>query len=249
MLTSGLDLVDDAPARSHGETMSGRALWREMSRSGREQPVGGARLRLLVLASTIEDTITIDTGSGAVIRLRVPWPAGQHPDLSPFDVVEAVLAADPERDDLAQPEAATASTLPRRLGTLRGRRVRRALGRLAVRPDGPILGFPGPSAPYWEFRGLRPSIALVHPNRGPQVLRRPGDGSTWVRFGWERDDIWLPIEDPQTKRALDASRWGKLSGRPLATALGFSPHYVLAAVSRPRQGHCYKICAALLPRG
>lgn len=211
--------------------------------------MGGARLRLLVLGCTDDDTTAVDIASGALLRLRIPWPAGHEPDLSPFDVVEATLADDPERDDLAQPEATTASALPRLVGSLRGRRARRMLARLAVPPDGPLLGFPGPSAPYWEFRGLRPSIALVHPARGPQLIKRRLDGSAWVRFGWDRDDVWLPVEDRRTVRALDASRRERLSGKALATALGFTPHYLLAAVSSPRDGHCYKVCTAVLPRG
>jgi hypothetical protein len=56
-------------------------------------------------------------------------------------------------------------------------------------PDGPLLGFPGPSAPYWEFRGFRPSVALIEPTRRPQLIRRQADGTTWVRFGWDRDDV------------------------------------------------------------
>ena len=74
---------------------------------------GGAELSLLVLACTEEDTTAIDRGSGALIRLRVPWPLGHQPDLTAFDLVEARLADDPETDDLAQPEAATAAELPR----------------------------------------------------------------------------------------------------------------------------------------
>ena len=35
----------------------------------------------------------------------------------------------------------------------------------------------------------------------------------------------------------------------LATALGFEPQYLLVTVSPPRDGHCYKVCAAVLPRG
>jgi hypothetical protein len=210
---------------------------------------GGAPLHLLVLASTNEDTTGIDLASGALVRLRVPWPKGHLPDLTAFDVVEATLADDPERDDLAQPEAASSAGLPRQVGTLRGRRVRRLLGHLSARPDGPLLGFPGASAPYWEFRGFRPSVALVEPSRGPQVLRRPTDGSVWVRFGLGRDDVWLPVEDPHVLRSLEAARRERLSGRPLASALGFTPQYLLAAISRPRDGHCYKVCTAILPRG
>jgi hypothetical protein len=202
----------------------------------------------LVLACTAEDTTGIDVASGAFVRLRVPWPEGHAPDLSPFDLVKAQLAGDPERDDLAQPEAVTAAGLPRQVGTLRGFRARRLLAKLMARPDGPLLGFPGPSAPYWGFRGLRPSVALLHPERGPQLLQR-ADGSTWVRFGMRRDDVWLPVEDQEASRALVASRRDRLTGKPLESALGFAPYYVLATVSRPRDGHCYKVCAALLPRG
>ncbi|MGH9081709.1 MAG: hypothetical protein ACRDWN_00045 [Acidimicrobiales bacterium] len=209
---------------------------------------GGARLRLLVLACTADGTTAVDLASGALLRLRVPWPDGHSPDLSAFDVVESTLADDPERDDLAQPEAATAADLPRHVGTLRGRRARKLLTRLAAPPDGPLLGFPGSSAPYWEFRGLRPSVALVEPTRAPQLIRRPADGSTWVRFGWERDDVWLPVEDVGACRALDAARRERLAGKELHRALGFTPHYLLASISLPRDGHCYKVCAAVLPR-
>ncbi len=41
---------------------------------------------------------------------------------------------------------------------------------------------------------------------------------------------------------------GDLSGKSLATALGFDPQYLLVTVSPPRD-HCYKVCAAVLPRG
>lgn len=228
--------------------LSGRALVRGVARRDRTALAGGAGLRLVVLACTTEDTTAIDIASGALVRLRVPWPSGHDPDLSPFDVVEAVLADDPERDDLAQPEAVTPAGLPRHVGTLRGRRVRRMLRRLAAPPDGPLLGFPGASAPYWEFRGLRPSVAIVTADREPQLLRRPADGSTWVRFGWERDDVWLPVQDRHALRALDASRADRLSGKELATALGFTPQYLVAAVSAPRDGHCYKLCTGFLPK-
>jgi hypothetical protein len=210
---------------------------------------GGSRLHLLVLACTASDTTAVDLSSGALLRLRVAWPEGHDPDLALFDVVEATLADDPERDDLAQPEAATADGLPRHVGTLRGRRVRRLLAHLAAPPDGPLLGFPGPAAPYWEFRGARPSAAIVEPTRPPQLIRRPADGSTWVRFGWDRDDVWLPVEDRGAVRALDAARRERLSGKALASALGYTPQYLLVALSRPRDGHCYKICSAVLPAG
>lgn len=244
--------VQEEPVREEGPprrpTAHRRDLWRGLSRRDRIMVVGGGQLRLLVLACTREDTTAVDLASGALVRLRVPWPTDHDPDLTAFDVVEATVANDPERDDLAQPEALSAAGLPRHIGTLRGRKVRRMLMRLAAPPGGPLLGFAGTSAPYWDFRGSRPSVALVVPTRGPQLIRRREDGSTWARFGWERDDVWLPVLDLAASRALDAARRDRLSGKSLASALGYRPHYLLASLSRPREGHCYKVITALLPR-
>ena len=236
-------------ARDRGNRAgTARSLLRDVERRERVLIQGGAQLRVLVLACTLDDTTAVDLSSGALLRLRVPWPEGHQPDLAAFDVVEATLADDPERDDLAQPEAVVAAGLPRQVGTLHGRKVRHMLEHLAAPPDGPLLGFTGPAAPYWEFRGARPSAALLEPTRGPQLIRRSEDGSTWIRFGWERDDVWLPVEDCHAARALDAARRERLSGKALSTALGFRPQYLLAALSRPRDGHCYKVVTALLPR-
>jgi hypothetical protein len=226
-----------------------RLLRRSARRREKIPTSGGSTLHLLVLSSTLEDTTVVDLATRTVMRVRVPWPPGYEPDITAFDVVEVTRADDPERDDLAQPEATTAADLPRHVGTLKGRPLRKLLRRMVPSPDGPLLGFPGPSAPYWEFRGFRPSVALIEPTRSPQLIRRQADGSTWVRFGWDRDDVWLPVEDRHAARALDAARRERLSGKSLSTALGFNPQYLLVTVSPPRDGHCYKVCAAVLPRG
>jgi len=209
----------------------------------------GATVFGLVLGSNNESTTVVDLESQAIVRWRIPWPFDAETDLAVFDVVEGQLAMDLERNDLAQPEAVTLADLPRRLGTYRGRRVRKWLEQIASPADGPLFGFRGPSAPYWEFRGERPSVALVAADRGPQLLRRIEDGSTWVRFGWIGDDVWLLCEDAHAVRTIEATRRPSLAGKDLSTALGFRPTYVLTTLSRPIDGHCYKSCTGLLPRG
>ncbi len=225
-----------------------REVARTVKRRSRIDVDGGTALSVLVLACHEEDTTGIDLASGALVRVRVDWPEDHGPDLAPFDVAEVHLAEEPERDDLAQPEAVTATGLPRHLGTLHGRRVRHLLHALAAPVEEHVLGFPGASAPYWEFRGFRPSLALLVPSKGPVLFRRVGDRSVWVRFGWGRSDNWLPLEDPGTERALDVARRDRLAGKDLAAALGSKPHYIVAALSSPRSGHCYKTVRALLPR-
>jgi hypothetical protein len=239
----------DVERRSATPTDPRKLLKRSAHRLDKIPTAGGSTLHLLVLASTPEDTTVVDLATRTVMRVRVPWPPDHEPDITAFDVVEVMLADDPERDDLAQPEATTAADLPRHVGTLRGRHLRKLLRRMVATPDGPLLGFPGPSAPYWEFRGFRPSVALIEPTRSPQLIRRQSDGTTWVRFGWDREDVWLPVEDQSAARALDAARRERLSGKSLAAALGFEPQYLLVTVSQPRDGHCYKVCAAVLPIG
>lgn len=235
-----------------GRDPSTRAIRRLVSRTPQRGTVDvtpGSTMTGLVLGSTNETTTVVDLASQTLVRWRIPWPEELVTDLAAFDVVEGLLAEDVERTDLAQPEAVTLADLPRRLGGYRGRRVRRWLEQLATPPDGPIFGFRGPSAPYWEFRGERPSVALIAADRGPQLLRRHEDGSTWVRFGWFGDDVWLVCEDAYAIRTMEATRRTSLGGKDLATSLGFRPSYVLTTLSQPIDGHCYKSCTGLLPRG
>lgn len=237
-------------------------------------PAGRAVHRCLVLAAGAEDTTAVELRTGAFVRLRLdrappadgaqaeqtptspeepepaegPEPEPEDPTLLPFDVVDVTWAEDPQRDDLAQPEAVTVSGTPAVVGQMRGRRVRRLLKKLVAPPAQHLLGFAGSAAPYWEFHGMQPSVALVVPTRGPLLFRRRADGSVWTRFGWPRIDQWLPVEDRRARACLWASGRDRLSGGALSRALGFRPYYLLVTVSRPRQGHCYKTVTALLPR-
>ena len=216
--------------------------------TGRLTIHGGETLRALVLSSSLDDTIAIDLASGVLVRLRVPWPRGTEPDLESFEIVQVTVAENPEQNDPAHPEAITVAELPRKIGDLHGRRVRSLLADLAVPQDGSLFGFRGTSAPYFELDGSYPSVALITPSRGPQLLRRHEDDSVWVRFGWGSEDVWMPMVGRMGRRVLDAARRERLSGKELQTALGFRPHYLLTTISRPRAGHSYKTVSAILPR-
>jgi len=208
----------------------------------------GSTMLAIVLGSSNSITTVMDVASRSIVRWRVPWPTGVDSDLRLFDLVRGELSFSTERDDLAQPEALNLADLPVRLGTYRHKRLREWLEALKTPTEGHLFGFRGPSSPYWEFRGERPSVALITPERGPQVLRRDDDGTTWVRFGWSGEDIWLFCDDPALIRMMETTRVSSLSGKDLATAIGYKPQYVLAALSDPVEGHCYKVCLGILPR-
>ena len=64
-----------------------------------------------------------------------------------------------------------------------------------------------------------------------------------LRLGTERQ--LATGRGPRLERALDVARRDRLQGKDLASALGFKPHYLVAAVTTPREGHCYKTVRAL----
>ncbi|MEI7746869.1 MAG: hypothetical protein WCJ28_04955 [Actinomycetota bacterium] len=229
-------------------SLSDREVFSKIQRRTLTMLGSGERSVMLVLASSIADTITLDLASGAVVRLRIPWAQGMSSPFRAFDVIEVEGELVDQPEDLAQPEAVQLVGLPRQIGTLHSRKIRSMLQRLQIPQSGPLLGFRGLASPYWEFNATAPSVALVVPSRGPQLISREADGAPWVRFGWERDDVWLPLDDPASARALHAARREVLTGKDLATALGYRPHYLLVALSTPLEGHCYKVCRGLLPR-
>ena len=73
--------------------------------------------RFMVLASGPDDVCALDLRTKALVRLRFDVRAGPRGELKAFDIVDAEFAADPERDDLAQPEAVTISGHPEVVGT------------------------------------------------------------------------------------------------------------------------------------
>jgi hypothetical protein len=204
--------------------------------------------RFMVIGSGPDDVCALDLRTKALIRLRVDAHVGPHPELKTFDLVDAEIAVDPERDDLAHPEAVTISAYPEVVGTAPKRQARRYLRALVAPTERNLLGFPGAAAPYWEFRGMRPSVAVVAPSLGPLLFRRQTDDTTWARFGWARNDNWLPVEDPKATQCLWSTGKDRLTGKDLSAALGFRPRYLLVALTPPRAGHCYKTVVALLPR-
>jgi hypothetical protein len=207
----------------------------------------GAR-RYMVLSSGPDDVAAVDMRSGALSRLRVAGFARQTSELKAFDLVEARLSTDPERDDLAHPEAVSITGFPEVVGSAPRHQARRRLRALVAPNERHLLGFAGSAAPYWQFRGMRPSLALVAPALGPLLFRRQADDTTWARFGWSRSDNWLPVEDDRAISCLWGAGRDKLTGKDLAAAMGFRPRYLLVALTPPRAGHCYKTIVALLPR-
>ena len=142
-----------------------RQLVRSLKPRAQIEVAGGTALTLLVLSCHREDTTGVDLASGALVRVRVDWPEDHGPDLAPFDVVEARLADEPERDDLAQPEAVTRGGPSPSPG-----HPARTTGAPTPPPPGRTGGGPCPRLPgsFGPLLGVPGSPALAGPHRSQQ---------------------------------------------------------------------------------
>lgn len=204
----------------------------------------GSVARLLVLAAVGDECAAAELSTGAFVRAR--WGAWGEMPVKVYDVVECEGAAREELPDPVRPETVHLASPPRLVGRLPRRKVRRFLDRIVSPGDQPLLGFPGPSTPYWAMTGIDPSLALVKVDGG-LTLMRDSESDIRARFRSSSTTHVLPVADPRLAELMAACGDSYLHGRSLEEALGQRPGYVLVAVSPPRAGHCYKVLAAVLP--
>ncbi len=110
----------------------------------------------------------------------------------------------------------------------------------------PLLGFLGPSIRFWQMSGTHPSLSLLRPTQGPQLLVE--NEIVRVRFEWDGLGHSLPVSNDWVAAAALASGSLRLSGEVLARVLGYQPRYLLIALTHPQDGYCHKAVGALLPK-
>ena len=200
---------------------------------------------MVVLAAARRQCVGVDLSSGALVRLRAATPLPQRDPLRVFDLVATHVWPVPEHERLEQPESVIAGPVEW-IGGLSGRRTERMLRPLLHPTDTPLLGFPGAAAPFWTFDGTRPSVSVVEP-QGPITVRIDIHGVR-CRFRFRDVQHDLPLEDPAVLARLDWLTSSRLGPRALTDVLSFRPHRLLVALSRPTNGYCNKVVAALLPK-
>ena len=181
----------------------------------------GVELTLMVLSVSNLGLAAVDLASGAVVR------TGSHQldgvALRPYDVVSARLATGPEPLDPTQPEAVALAEAPVPLRRLTARRAERWLRPLHHPEWSHLLGFAGPSIPFWALDGTRPSVAVL-PARGTAGM--DDGGRLRCRFLWRTLVHDLPMAESR--------------GAPRETTR------VVVALTSPLEGHCYKVVVGLL---
>ncbi len=183
----------------------------------------GVELTLLVLSVSPLGLAAVDLGSGGVVRTGPDLLDGLA--LHPYDVVSARLAAGPVPLDLTQPEAVSLTDVSRPLRRLTPSRAEQWLHPLLHPEWAHLLGFAGPSVPFWQLDGSRPSVAVVEARAAVGI---GDDGLLRCRFLWRTLVHDLPVA---------AGRGTPVPRQAARLVLGLTP---------PVEGHCYKVVTGLL---
>jgi hypothetical protein len=197
----------------------------------------GTALRLMLVATGERHCIGVDLASGALVRAWSSRPVDSR--LQPYDLVEVVVANDPDLvPDPAQPEAVPTAGAPHLLGCLTGKPALRLVRPLLHPENTPLLGSHGPTVPFWERRPDHPSVALAEPG-APLVVTAEPDG-LWCHFPWDGRPQVLACTDPRLAASLYRTR---------RTATGVRPGtHLVVALQPPVDGYCDKVVEALVPR-
>jgi hypothetical protein len=202
----------------------------------RMQDAPGTTLEIMVVSTGERHCAGIDVASGALVRAWSTAPVDQR--LRPYDLVSVVVAGDPDVvPDPAEPEAVAIVEPPALVGRLTGRRAKRLIRPLLHPEHAPLLGFHGPTVPFWERRPDQPSVALAE-LKGP-VTATLEDGGFWCHFVWDGRPQVLACADPRL-----AASMRRMGGDTVRVRQGM---YLVVALEPPVEGQCHKVVEALVP--
>jgi len=174
-----------------------------------------------------------------------PEPSGGQ--LQPLCLVRGRIASEAPLFDPSRPEGVLLEQPPVLVGGAGPLQARRILGSLVAPLGRPLLGFNGPSIAYWRLQGNHGSVALVEVGR-ELALRWGTDGGLRARFRWGGTEQDLPVLDATVVDRLGGTRTSPIPPAALRRRLGWEPYFLVAALTGPRGGHCYKVVASALPR-
>ena len=142
----------------------------------------GTTLELMVVATGERHCAGIDLASGALVRGWSPTEVDQR--LRPYDVVQVTVADNPDLlPDPTEPDAIVIAGPPRLSGHMAGGAARRLIRPLLHPENVPLLGFQGPTVPFWERRPDHPSVALAEPSVPLVVTAEAGPAVVPLRVG------------------------------------------------------------------
>jgi hypothetical protein len=197
----------------------------------------GTRLRLMAVSTGEHHCVGIDLASGALVRA---WCLGLVDErLAPYDLVDVTVGGRPDLvPDPTEPDSLVIGAPPLYAGRLTGRKASRLMRPLLHPEKVPLLGFHGPTVPFWERRPDHPSVALAQPTSNVAITVE--SGGVWSHFVWGGRPQVLACTDPRLLAWLRRTGWDRASVR--------DGTYLVVALEPPIDGQCHKVVEALVPR-
>jgi hypothetical protein len=191
----------------------------------------------MVVSTGRRHCVGVDLDSGTLVRAWAAHAVDQR--LAPYDLVDVRVASDPDLvPDPTEPEALVIEAVPEPVGRLSGRRAQRLMRPLLHPEHTPLLGFHGPTVPFWERRPDHPSAALAQV-AGPVVVTLE-EGAMWCHFVWGGRPQVLACSDPRLYATMHRAARDRANLRPGT--------YLVVALEPPVSGQCHKVVEALVPR-
>jgi hypothetical protein len=217
-------------------------------------------IRCVLLSPGPGEWAAVDVKSGAILRARpdaYPFQRSLSDDArrdrmrqrpgSILEVLEITLGEDHEPPDPSRPEAVVLASEPVAVGKLRTRQARRLLASLAERAQTrPLLGGIGPSVAYVDIDPGAPSIAILAPEKCPNLIVGRDVLSCRFPLGGATERLPLSTDHEGMRRQLATDTTLERAG--LLALLGYEPRYLVAALAPPERGHARKIIIGMLPR-
>lgn len=196
----------------------------------------GTHLRLMAVSTGRHHCVGIDLASGTLVRA---WCLGAVDErLAPYDLVDVTVGGGTDLlPDPTEPDSLAIAAPPVYAGRLTGRRAGRLMRPLLHPERVPLLGFHGPTVPFWERRPDHPSVALAAPKG--KVAVTVESGGVWCHFAWGGRPQVLACTDPRL------AAWLERTGRQRAAVREGT--YLVVALEPPVDGQCHKVIESLVP--
>ena len=110
-----------------------------------------------------------------------------------------------------------------------------------------LLGSLGPSVPYSQLDGNRPSTTIVDVRKKFALGIDPKSGRITATYPLGSIVINTPIRDPRVVACFPRDIELIDRSKEIAEILGYSPAFLLVALARVYKGYCKKVAVAALP--
>ncbi len=187
--------------------------------------------------------LSIDHRSILRIESSEPFPS-EVPLYTPFTGYERKrdTLADPSRPELVGFERIEPNS-----SKISKSKIGQTLEELDTSANSALLGSLGPSVPYGQLDGNRPSTTIVDIRKKFAIGIDPKSSRISVTYPLGSVIMTTPIRDPRVVACFPRECPIMDRSKEIAEVLGFSPAFLVIALAKVYKGYCKKVAVTALP--